>query len=137
MVYVISIGDTMDLPKNEAIFDFKFTGGLTGKDYDGQFTVVCVLNMLKKHQLEIEKTRLMADFQNPTPGLSGLAIVLANLRVRIVDGPEWWKQSMGGFNIQDEDMLLALYDKVMEAEDKWKESVKNQGKAASENKTQS
>jgi len=120
----------MDLPKNEAVLDFDHTGSITGKKYDGQFTVVCVLNMRSKHQLEIEKTRLMADFQNPTPGLNGLAIVLANLRVRIIDGPTWWMQSGGGFNIQDEDMLLALYDKVMDAEDKWKETVKNQGKAA-------
>lgn len=114
----------MDLPKNEAVFDFNYEGATTGKKYDGQFTVVCMLNMARKHALEIEKTRLMADFQNPTDGLFGLAVVLANLRVRVTDAPEWWRQSQGGFNILDEDALVALYDKVMEQEAQWRESLK-------------
>lgn len=120
----------MDLPKNEAVFDFEYNGLTTGKKYDGQFTVVCVLNMARKHALEIEKTRLMADFQNPTQGLIGIAVVLANLRVRIVDGPEWWKQSQGGSSILDDDALVALYDKVMEQESQWKNRLKEQGKSA-------
>lgn len=119
----------MDLPKNEAVFDFESTGGTTGKKYDGQFTVVCILNMSRKHQLEIEKTRLMADFSNPTETLFGLATILANLRVRIVNAPEWWKQSGGGFNLMDEDVLVALYDKVMEAEAKWRADLKAQATA--------
>ncbi len=120
----------MDLPKNEAVFDFDYSGATTGKKYDGQFTVVCMLNMARKHALEIEKTRLMADFQNPTDGLFGLATVLANLRVRITDAPEWWRQSQGGFNLLDEDALVALYDKVIEQEAKWRESLKAQAEKA-------
>lgn len=126
----------MDLPKNEAVFDFEYTGLTTGKKYDGQFTVVCVLNMMRKHALEIEKTRLMADFQNPTDGLFGLAVVLANLRVRIVEAPEWWKQSQGGFNVMDEDALVALYDKVVEQEAKWRETLKGQAKEAQKSEDQ-
>lgn len=120
----------MDLPKNEAAFDFNVTGSTTDKKYEGQFTVVCILNMARKHQLEIEKTRLMADFSNPTETLFGLATILANLRVRIVDSPEWWKQSGGGMNLMDEDVLVALYDKVMDAEAKWREALKAQAAPA-------
>jgi hypothetical protein len=123
----------MDLPKNEASFDFDYVGATTGKKYDGQFTVVCMLNMARKHALEIEKTRLMADFQNPTDGLFGLAVVLANLRVRIVEAPEWWKQSKGGFDILDEDALVALYDKVIDQEAKWRESLKAKAETAQKN----
>ena len=125
----------MDLPKNEAVFDFDYTGATTGKKYDGQFTVVCMLNMARKHAMEIEKTRLMADFQNPTDGLFGLAVVLANLRVRIVEAPEWWKQSKGGFDILDEDALVALYDKVIEQEAKWRESLKAKAETAQKSET--
>ena len=123
----------MDLPKNEAVFDFDYVGASTGKKYDGQFTVVCMLNMARKHALEIEKTRLMADFQNPTDGLFGLAVVLANLRVRIVEAPEWWKQSKGGFDILDEDALVALYDKVIDQEAKWRESLKAKAETTQKN----
>lgn len=113
----------MDLPANEHVFDFKMVGELTQKKYEGRFTVICVLNMLQRQLLEVEKTRLQADMSNPTDGLSGIALILSNLRIRINDGPEWWMQSVGGFDIKDENIIVALYDKVMEAETKWREEL--------------
>ena len=114
----------MDLPKNEAIIDFDEVGETTGKKYDGRFTTVCILNMGKKHQLELEKTRLMADFTNPTDGLFGIATILANLRVKVTDGPNWWKQSGGGLDIEDEDVLIKLYKCVLDKEIEWRDAVK-------------
>lgn len=121
----------MDLPKTESVFDFDFTSEL-GKRYEGRFTVLCLLDIRTKHRLELEKTRLLGNHPNPTAGLTGIAEVLANLRVKITDGPEWWKQSEGGYNIQDEDALVTLYDKVKEAEDKWRASLREMGKKAQE-----
>ncbi len=120
----------MDLPKKESTFELDHAAIVSGKKYDGTFTVRTVLNMGQKHKLELEKTRLMADYTNPTDGLAGIAIILSKLRIHIVDGPEWWKQSAGGFLIDDEDALVALYDKVIEAENKWKESLKKKGEEA-------
>lgn len=121
----------MDLPKNEAVFDFDFTSEL-GKKYDGRFTVVCLLDMGQKHRLELEKTRLMGNYSNPTDGLIGIALVLATLRVKIIDAPEWWKQSGGGFSIKDEDALVALYDKVQTAEVEWRTQLAEMRKKALE-----
>lgn len=119
----------MDLPKTELSFVFDKTGETTGQRYEGKFTVLCALNMAKKHQLELEKTRLLADFLNPTDGLAGISMILANLRVKLVDGPEWWKQSNGGLEIMDEDILVMLFEEVMKKESEWREAVKNKGKA--------
>lgn len=126
----------MDLPKNEAVFDFDMTGSDTGRRYEGRFTVRCVLNMAQKHALELEKTRLMGNYASPTDGLAGIAVVLANLRVKIVDAPEWWKQSLGGYEIMDEDVLVALYQKIQEAENKWREDLKEKAKKAQETTSQ-
>lgn len=123
----------MDLPKIETVIDFEFTSEL-GKKYEGRFTVLCLLDMGQKHRLELEKTRLLGNYQNPTPELSGIAIVLANLRVKVLDGPEWWKQSNGGYLIKDEDALVTLYDKVQEAETQWRNQLKEMGKKAQEAK---
>lgn len=114
----------MDLPSKEKTFDFEHTGETIGKKYDGRFTVLCVLNIGQKHALGLEKTRLMGNYPNPTDDLAGFAIILANLRAKIVDGPEWWKQSQGGALIEDEDALVALYRHVQEAEFQWKEELK-------------
>lgn len=117
----------MDLPSTQSVFDFDFTSEI-GQHYDGRFTVLCVLDMRTKHRLELEKTRLMGNHASPTDELAGIAIILATLRTRIVDAPEWWKQSDGGYDITDFDALTALYEKVMDAEKEWRLKLKEKAK---------
>jgi hypothetical protein len=117
----------MDLPSTETVFDFEFTSDL-GRKYDGRFTVRCLLNMKQKHLLELEKTRLLGSYTNPTDELAGIAVILANLRNRIIDGPPWWVQSDGGYEISDIDTLTALYNKVLTAETEWRNKLKEKTK---------
>lgn len=113
----------MDLPSTQTAFDFDFTSEL-GKKYDGQFTVNCLLSMRQKHLLELEKTRLLGNYVNPTDELAGIAVILANLRSRIISGPNWWEQSDGGYNLTDIDVLTVLYNKVLAAETEWRTKLK-------------
>lgn len=121
----------MDLPNTQSVFDFDFTSEL-GKKYDGQFTVHCLLSMRQKHVLELEKTRLLGNYVNPTDELAGIAVILANLRGRIVNGPTWWEQSDGGYNLTDIDVLTALYNKVLSAETEWRTKLKEKTKKLQE-----
>lgn len=121
----------MDLPSTQTTFEFDFTSEL-GKRYDGSFTVLCVLDMKTKHRLELEKTRMLGNSANPTDELAGLAIVLSNLRIRIIDGPNWWKQSDGGYNITEFDTLTSLYEKVLSAEAEWRLALKEKAKKLQE-----
>jgi hypothetical protein len=122
----------MDLPSKEKTFDFEHTGEDTGKKYDGRFTVLCTLNVGQKHAMALEKTRLMGSYANPTDDLGGLAIILSNLRAKVIDGPEWWKQSNGGALIEDESALVVLYRKLQEAEYLWKEELKKKSQKPSD-----
>ena len=121
----------MDLPSTQSVFDFNFTSDL-GKKYEGQFTVKCVLTMKEKHILELEKTRLLGNFANPTDELAGISIILGSLRTRIVDAPEWWKQSDGGYNLTEFDVLTALYDQVQAVEIEWRTKLKEKAKKLQE-----
>jgi hypothetical protein len=123
----------MELPKKEHIFNFDFTAE-TGKKYDGRFTCKCALAIGDKHAVELEKTRLQGNYTNPTDILAGIAQVIANLRVRIIvkDAPTWWEQSNGGMLIDDEDALMALYDKVMEGDRLWREKLNQKAVEAQE-----
>jgi len=114
----------MDLPSKEKTFAFEHIGEVTGKKYDGQFTILALLNVGQKHALALEKTRLMGNYPNPTDDLAGFAVVLANLRAKILVGPEWWNQSGGGAVIDDEDALVVLHRKILEIEQEWKEDLK-------------
>lgn len=114
----------MDLPSKEKIFHFEHVGLETGKRYEGQFTALCLLNVGQKHALSLEKTRLLGSYANPTDDLAGFAVILANLRAKIKDGPTWWQQSQGGATVDDEDVLVALFRKVEEMETSWREDLK-------------
>ena len=113
------------LPKNERTFQIDEKGVDTDVQYKGDFTVKCVLNMGARHREELEKTRLMADYANPSNGLFGIATTLATLRVRIVKGPDWWTESDGGTNIIDENIVLSLYDECLRLEREWRKELKD------------
>ena len=120
----------MDIPKNESSFTLDYIGETTGQKYDGTFTVRTALTMGQKHILELEKSKLLADFINPTQELAGIALILSNLRVKIISAPSWWDQSSGGLSIMDEDVLVELYKKTIEKEIEWREALKNKGAKA-------
>jgi len=120
------------LPKNERTFTINKVGADTGHKYEGTFTVRCILDMGGKHAEELEKTRLMADYANPSNGLWGIATTLSKLRGRIVDSPDWWKQSDGGTNILDEDVILFMYDECKRLEKEWRDDLDKKVEAVKE-----
>lgn len=121
----------MDLPKKERTFSFNHVSEESGLTYEGTFTIKCKLNVSEKYQLELEKSRLMSDMLNPSNGLMGLAIALSTLRVRIVDGPNWWAQGKG-MNIEDEDVLVALFEKVETECMEWRKELSDKAAKARE-----
>ena len=122
----------MDLPSKERTFEIDCVGEVTGKRYEGAFTVLCSLNIGQKHALALEKTRLIGNYSSPTEDLIGLSVLLANLRIKIVDGPEWWKQSRGGATLEDEEVVVTLFEKIQEAERAWKDSLKQKAQKLQE-----
>lgn len=112
-----------ELPKNEKTFKVDITGEVSFNKWQGDFTVACVLNIGQKHQIEVEKTRLIADLSNPTEKLLGLSVIISNLLVRIKEAPKWWDMA-SGLDLLDENVALEVFDQCMKAEREWKDSVK-------------
>lgn len=117
-----------DLPKKEKTFSIDVKGETTYQQYTGEFTVRAILNMGQKHQVELQKTQLQADTKSPTRELAAISLILAELRVRIIKGPDWWKDSERGAFIDDENVLIEIYDKITEAENEWKKEVRGEVK---------
>ena len=118
------------LPKNEKNFDLKTKGETTSVSYEGRFKCKCILDISGKHSLELEKTRLMADYANPTNGLQGISLTIATLRAKLVEWPSWWDDSNYGLNILDENVILEIFDQVEDAEIKWRLDLREQADAA-------
>lgn len=124
------------LPKNERTFTIDVTGETTGIQYKGEFVAKCVLNMAGKHAMELEKTRLMADYANPSAGLMGIAISLATVRAKVLKGPEWWTSSNGGADIIDENVIFTIFDECLKIENDWKNTLKKRAEEAQKGNVQ-
>ncbi len=113
-----------NLPKNQKTFTIDVTGEDTFVSYKGEFTVKCVLNMSGKHALELEKTRLMADYANPSAGLRAIAVSLATVRSKIVKAPDWWSELNAASELLDENVIIEIFEKCIDAEIQWRDKVK-------------
>ena len=119
----------MNLPKNEKTFSFSKVGEITGFKYEGQFTVKCALSLGDKRLIEIEKSRLSVDLMNPTGNLDAISRIMANLRVRVINGPEWFNQQVNTMSILDEEVVFEVYSEALKASEEWlKELKKEAGK---------
>ena len=105
----------INLPKNEKTFMFEKIGEITSFKYEGQFVVKCALSLSDKRLIEIEKSRLSMDLQNPTANLDAIARLIANLRVRVISGPEWFNQQINTMSILDEDVVFDVYTECVKA----------------------
>jgi hypothetical protein len=114
----------MNLPKNEKTFMFDKVGEVTGFQYQGQFTVKCALSLADKRLIEIEKSRLSMDLQNPTGNLDAISRLIANLRVRVISGPEWFNQQVQSMSILDEDVVFEVYSQCLKASEEWMKELK-------------
>ena len=113
-----------NLPKNEKTLDLDIEGFVTGVKYQGQFIVKCILDIAGNHALEMEKTRLQADYANPTDGLAGISEYLAEIRARTIKAPDWWTNNSNGYTIIDQNVLIQIFNKCKEAEQQWKDDLK-------------
>jgi hypothetical protein len=112
------------LPKNERTFSISADGDTSGERFEGQFVTKCVLSMAEKHSKELEKTRLLADYANPSHALAGIAEILSTLRIKLVKWPDWWANLDYGSKILDENIVVTIYDEVQTLEQQWKAEIR-------------
>lgn len=110
----------MELPARDKTFYFDHTGE-SGFRYEGNFTIKCRLNIAERHGMESDRSRLLGDSKNPTQDLQALALCISTCRAHVTDAPEWFKQSRA--LLEDEDALVALYNKIVETTDTWRRDV--------------
>lgn len=103
---------------------FSVEGDITGHKYEGQFSVKCALSMSDKRLLEIEQSRLSMDLLNPTDNLLAISRVVANLRVRVLEAPDWFSQIISSLDILDDNVIFDLYGKCLDVSAEWRDEIK-------------
>lgn len=112
----------MGLPDKQRTFYFKYEDEF-GEISEGNFTIICRLTLRERHEMELEKSRILGGVSTPTGTLATIALIAASLKMQIIDAPNWWKQSNNGFDLEDEAIPVKLYDKVCEEHLAWSESL--------------
>lgn len=119
----------MALPDNSATFTVRVIGEVSQEEYVGEFSCVCVPTAGARNAIIREELRITGDYENVPGELLVRGRWIANCRGRITSGPIWWKESRGGEDLMDDNVLKEVYDKALEAESKWREEVKQKAEA--------
>jgi hypothetical protein len=113
----------MRLPEHIRSIFLDTKGEVTGSRFLGDFKVKVVLSNSER----LAEARLYKNFlpndQSVSPRDRADAIVLSELAVKVIDGPDWWKESDSGKNMVDMEPLYALLVKIKEEGVKWSEEV--------------
>lgn len=108
-------------------------GTVTGKSYTGKFSIKTVLNRRENFLADERRRFILGGNPNSAPpALQGEAYMLGQLFVRIVEAPDWWKQSDAGLDIEDDNLIGELYKAAEGAVAEQEKVVQEEAKAALE-----
>lgn len=112
----------MELPAKHRTFYFDHSDEY-GERREGNFTVKCRLTMRERQHMELTKSRLLGGYTAPTDSLVGISVMVATLNTHIVEAPEWWKQSDNGLDLEDESIVVDLYDRLTTEQMEWRKEL--------------
>ncbi len=114
--------EKLGLPSMEHTFSITIQGDETARHYDGQFTYIRpTLHM--KAEIAKMKTRLNGDLKTLDNDVQMFNEMYASMFLCIKDAPEWWKNSNGGRDLYDINVMHTVYSKAMEFEQDWQKKV--------------
>lgn len=114
-----------------AKFSINEIGEETGKHYSGDFTVKTILE--RGEYFEADKVRrsiLGVNGGEALPSLQGEAYMLGEMSQRIVESPDWWKDSLNGMKFQDPGVIGLIFKKINDLEKERKAAIKKEAKKA-------
>ena len=95
--------------------------GESGKVYDGNFTVKMSMTRSEKFKADQIRREILGPSpvgQEAPPALQTEAYILGQLAIRLLDAPEWWVSARNGLDIEDYTVILTVYDKILELDEK-------------------
>lgn len=106
----------MNLPSNEYTFSFNDKGERTKTRYEGKFTVRCILTMQEIVDVGLKIDELNRGSKTLAPGVGLINRAFAELDIRVLKAPSWWKDSNNGRDLLDLNIVLGVFEKAMDAE---------------------
>ena len=118
------------LPTNDSSFHVKVSGNRTKHVYEGDFVVKTYLTNAELIDVGLRFDTYNRGSQTVGSGVSLLNRAIAELEVRIQKAPSWWKDSDHGRNLFDTNVVLEIFNKVMDAEAAYGDKIEEVAKSA-------
>jgi len=112
-------------------FVLDIIGDNTGEKLVGNFDAKLRLS----HRDQLNKDQLRRQIVGDKPDQATKdsmmrAEILSHLSLSLVDSPKWWKESSGGLDLYDDNVIFDLYDLVVKGQSKAIEEVIKKGEEA-------
>ncbi len=102
-------------------FNIKIVGETTSQEYVGSFKVRPVLTQAEQLQRDgIMRDLLGGRASEASPRAVSQALLLAEIQVRSLDTPMFWKEAKNGLALFDENVMGTVYDRIQEVEKEWR-----------------
>ena len=112
-------------------FSIHIIGDTTGKTWAGEFKS---RRFLSSRQ-QLERDRVLRSLLGSDPQFSlqiDRAAKLADLHVGVTESPEFWKESAGGLDLVDDNLLEAVHEHVMAGQKEARDALLKKKEAAKE-----
>ena len=103
--------------------------GGSGENYKGVFEVKTSLTRSDRFRADQIRRQIIGptpDGTAPLPALQTEAYMTGVVAVRVIKGPKWWEDSNNGLDLEDPEVVLALFDKMLELDEKKNQSLKEE-----------
>lgn len=109
-------------------FKIHVVGTVTGKTWSDTFRAKQTLTFRDKLAADRLRRELLGDGGGADTEAAAAALIVSQLSVRLTEAPEWWKNS--GLDMEDPNLLRAVYDAAMKVEDDYMAEVTKEGETA-------
>lgn len=111
------------LPNSET-FVINVVGDATGETQTGKFIAKKRLSFNDQMARDNFRRKMLGEAPGePTPRASSMATIFSELIVRLTEAPSWWVDADEGRNLEDENVIVEVYDRCMKIETDAKEEV--------------
>ena len=115
------------IQNNEYTFHVKVQGEKTKEQYEGTFTVKCILNQEEMVDVALRTDRYCGGSKNLANQYILVNRSIAELEVRIIKdektgkmkAPTWWIESDSGRLLYDTNVVYKVFADAMKAEEQW------------------
>jgi len=127
---------TIDYQTGTATFLVNMEASSDKSTYKGMFKVKCILSPLEYVNSDAMYRELLGK-TNPqfaSDYVGQICYALSQLKYRVMDSPDWFKNKENGINGShiDDSILLYILDKAVDAESQYREGIEERYKKARE-----